>query len=107
MKNVIVFDKSDVRTDVNVWDINLEGQYVILKLEALSEQYREAKYQLLRCFGGFGCDPNKMGNAIFVQEMYKGDDAEHYRRERCNRDFMGVATDKAIEEFKKLYGWRE
>lgn len=107
MKTMTIFTKEDVKSDINVWEIPLEGQYVILKPESLREDFREAKYQLVKCCGGFGCDPDKIGNAIFVQEMYEGDNAETYRRERCNRDFLGVATDKAIEEFKKLYGWRD
>lgn len=97
----ILMGKEDCREDINVWDINLEGKIVVLKPKSLTERYREAKYQLVKCVGGFGCSPTASGNAIFVQEQYPG--GEGYRRERYNRDFIGVATDEAIAKWKSIY----
>lgn len=102
-RNVNLFTSADC-TNENVWDIELEGKIVILDMKFFKEEYREAKYQLVRCTGGFGCSPHKSGNAIFIAELHP-DNPEHYRIERCDRDILGVASEKAIEEFKEVYGW--
>lgn len=105
-----IFTKEDTDTNKNINEIELEGKYAILKLDSLSENFREAKYQLVKCVGGFGCSPGKLGNAIFVKECFaptETEKPESYRRERCNNNFLGIATEKAIAEFKEIYGWNE
>lgn len=101
-----ILTKVNCKADVNVYDIELTGQYVILKPEFFKEEYRQAKYQLVKCGGGFGCTPGKLGNAIFVKEMQK-DNPESYRIERCNREILGVANEETIAQFKAEYGWNE
>ena len=88
-------------TDENVYDVNLQGRYVILKEEFFNENYRDEKYQLVKCNGGFGCDPTKMGNAIIVEELC--DDAESYRIERCNHDILGFAKDSVVQKHMEKY----
>lgn len=81
----------------------IEGKLIILKDKFFKEEYKDAKFQLVLATGGFGCDPSKMGNAIFVTEVHN-DNPEHYRIERCNNDVLGIATDEAIKEWKVIYG---
>ena len=88
-------------TEEAVYNTNLEGRVVILKEEFFKPEYRDEKYQLVMCKGGFGCDPNKMGNAIFVQELNSA--PESYRIERCNHDLLGFAKDSVIAAHKEKY----
>ena len=74
-----------------------EGKFVIISPEFFKPEYRCAKYQLFLAKGGFGCDPSKMGNAVFGADC-----EEHYRQERYN--ILGVATEEAIQEWEKEYG---
>lgn len=74
-----------------------EGKFVIITPEFFKPEFRSAKYQLFLAKGGFGCDPTKMGNAVF------GSDCEEtYRQERYN--ILGVATEDAIQAWEKAYG---
>lgn len=74
-----------------------QDKFVIIKPEFFKPEFREAKYQLFYAKGGFGCDPCKMGNAVFGSDF-----EEHYRQERYN--ILGVATEEAIVAWEKLYG---
>ncbi|MBQ8218230.1 MAG: hypothetical protein IJZ79_02900 [Bacilli bacterium] len=88
-------------TNEDVYSENLTGRYVILKPEFFKAEYRDEKYQLVLCSGGFGCDPTKSGNAIFVKEI--NDNPESYRIERYNRDILGFAKDSVIAAHKEKY----
>lgn len=88
-------------TDEDVYGVNLEGRFVILKEEFFKEQFRDEKYQIVLCRGGFGCDPQKMGNAIFVEEV--NDNPESYRIERCNHDILGFAKDSVVRAHREKY----
>lgn len=74
-----------------------EGKFVIIDPQYLNSKYRSAKYQLFLAQGGFGCDPSKIGNAVFGRDF-----EEKYRQERYN--ILGVATEEAIEQWEKVYG---
>lgn len=90
--------------DYTPWkDTNLEGKILIRDVSQYHEEFRDAKYQLILATGGFGCDPNKLGNAIFVIEC-QNDKPEHYRMERCENQILGIATEEAIAEWKEKYG---
>ena len=88
-------------TDEDVYGTDLQGRFVILKPEFFKTEYRDEKYQLVKCCGGFGCDPQKMGNAIFVEEV--NDNPESYRIERCNHDILGFAKDSVVREHREKY----
>ena len=75
-----------------------ENKFVVFYAEALSEGYRDAKYQLFYAKSGFGCDPSKMGNAVFGTFCFDG---ENTRMERYH--IMGVATDDTIKHFTENY----
>lgn len=74
-----------------------EDKFVIISPDFFKPEYRCAKYQLFLAKGGFGCDPSKIGNAVF------GSDCEEvYRQERYN--ILGIATEEAIQSWEKEYG---
>ena len=74
-----------------------ENQFVIIDSDWFKPEYKDAKYQLFYAVGGFGCDPSKMGNAVFGADF-----EESYRQERHN--ILGVATEEAIQQWEKTYG---
>ena len=74
MKTII--DKSECKPLSD----RIEGKLVVIKPDFFKAEYRDAKYQLVLATGGFGCDADKMGNAVFVEEVCN-DNPEHYRRD--------------------------
>ena len=91
----MLFSKNDYR-NLNEGE-TYEGKFVIIDPQFFKPEFRSAKYQLFLAQGGFGCDPSKMGNAVFGRDC-----EETYRQERYN--ILGVATDEAIEQWEKVYG---
>ena len=94
MKTII--DRSECRALSD----HIEGKLVVIKPEFFKPQFREAKYQLVLATGGFGCDADKLGTAVFVVECCEN--PEHYRQERYN--LIGEPTEEIIAEWKALYG---
>lgn len=99
MKNANLFTVSDVTP----WrEVDLEGKLIIINDKFFKEDFKDAKYQLVLATGGFGCRPNARGNAIFVMECCAC--PETYRIERRDNNILGIATEAAIAEWKKIYG---
>lgn len=88
-------------TEESLSKTNLENRYIILEPSSFKEEFRDEKYQLVLASGGFGCDPEKMGNAIFVKEVIL--DGESYRVNRCDRVILGLANDATIAYHKEKY----
>lgn len=101
IKNINILTREDC-TERNVNETNIEGMIVILSPKFFKPEYIDAKYQLVRATGGFGCNPNSSGNAIFVKELYEG--GESYRIERYNQEILGIAKEETIKEWEKIYG---
>lgn len=77
---------------------NLEGKLVIIREDWFKKEYRNGENQLFLAQGGFGCDPQKIGRAVFGK-FWDGETC------RINReDVIGVASEKAIAEWESLYG---
>lgn len=77
---------------------NFEGKLVIIKEDYFKEEYRNAENQLFKAKGGFGCDPTKLGRAVFGS-FYDGETC------RVNREnILGVASEKTVAAWEKLYG---
>lgn len=77
---------------------NLEGKIVIVSADWFKDEYRNAENQLFKAKGGFGCDPTKLGRAVFGN-FYDGETC------RVNREYiLGVASEKAISDWEKMYG---
>ena len=65
---------------------SLKGKVIILKPESLTPEYRTADCQLVIATGGFGCEPNARGRAVYVKELYSG---KEYRMNIG--DVLGIA----------------
>ena len=89
-----LFSKGDYRK-LNEGE-TYEGKFVIIAPDYFKPEYRSAKYQLFHAEAGFGCDPAKIGNAVFGRDF-----EEQYRQERYN--ILGVATEEAIQQWEKTY----
>lgn len=91
----MLFSKGDYRK-LNEGETYYD-QFVIISPGYFKPEYRSAKHQLFHAEGGFGCDPKKLGNAVF------GRDCDGpYRQEKYN--ILGVATEEAIKQWEKTYG---
>lgn len=72
------------------------GKVMLLRPDALSEEYRESKYQLFLAEGGFGCNPESSGRAVIGHFLFDKEDT------RMNReDFFGVFDEKYLPEWAK------
>lgn len=72
------------------------GKVMLLRPNALSEEYRESKYQLFLAEGGFGCNPESSGRAVIGHFLFDKEDT------RMNReDFFGVFDEKYLPEWAK------
>lgn len=74
-----------------------EEKFVILNPKVFKPEYQTAECQLFYACSGFGCDPSKIGGKIFG---YLFDEPYQTRREYV----LGVATEKAIKAWEKMYG---
>ena len=91
-----IIDKSECRPLSD----HIEGKLVVIDSQFFKPEFKEAKYQLVLATGGFGCDSDKFGTAVFVTECCE--DPEEYRQERYN--LIGEPTKEMIEKWKSLYG---
>ena len=73
---------------------SLEGNVIILKPGSLTPEYRTADCQLVIATGGFGCEPNARGRAVYVKELYSG---KEYR--------MNIGDVLGIADFNTLPDW--
>ena len=54
---------------------NFEGKLIMLKDDTYKAEYREPKYLLVLATGGFGCDSEKVGRAVYYKCIYDGENA--------------------------------
>lgn len=95
---ITLFEKKDCRhlEDGETY----ENKFVFLTQEKILKykpEYQSGLYQLFYATGGFGCDPTKLGNAIFGSDV-----SEDFRVERY--EVMGVATEEAIQKWEEIFG---
>lgn len=77
-------------------DESLEGKLVILRAGSLAPEYRSADCQLGHALGGFGCNPNAGGRAVYFRELYSGETC----RWDCG-DVLGIADPEKLPEWAK------
>lgn len=90
----VLFDENDYRQLEE--GETYENKFVILRPEYFRPEFRSAKNQLFLAEGGFGCDPTKIGRAVFGKFW---DEAVRINRD----DILGVATEQAIKNWEKYY----
>ena len=62
-------------------DDDLNGKIIVIKPEALRQEYRAANHQLKLCTGGFGASPNSRGSACFCTDLFSGKQSRFKRRD--------------------------
>ena len=75
---------------------SLKGRVIVLKPESLTPEYRTADCQLVIAMGGFGCEPNARGRAVYVKELYSG---KEYR--------MNISDVLGIADYNTLPNWAD
>lgn len=60
---------------------DLNGKIIVIKPEALRQEYRAANHQLKLCTGGFGASPNSRGSACFCTDLFSGKQSRFERRD--------------------------
>jgi len=80
-------------------NMDWENQLIIVKADSLTPEYRSAEHQLAICTGGFGSQPNAMGRAVYVEELYSGKKCRYDRHQ-----IEGVADPAKLPQWaaKKL-----
>ena len=74
--------------------LNYEGKVLVLSQDILGESHWDPKNQLWLATGGFGCDPNSSGRAVFATCLGDGEQT------RWNRsDFMGVLKESLLPDW--------
>ena len=84
-----LFDRSHC-TD----ESNYEGKLLVMNPSTLKDQYKTPDFQLFFATSGFGCDPTKIGTAVYGFFL-KDDEHTHFRRS----DFIGVIKDECIPDW--------
>lgn len=72
-----MFTEEDIIKD----DKNYEGKLVVLKSSYFKEEFRIPENQLVKNCSGFGCDPEKMGRAVYATFI---NDGERFRTDRSS-----------------------
>jgi hypothetical protein len=50
----------------------LEGKHVILNADVLNKRYQSARFQLLHCTGGFGCNRHRRAIGNQLESQFDG-----------------------------------
>ena len=84
---------------IEKWKTDLGVGYCILSPDAMKEDYRDEKYQLIFC-GGFACNPNSIaaarGSGVFVTWCIDSDQSRYERQY-----ILGIAKPETVK------GWLE
>lgn len=75
---------------------SLKGKLVVVKADTLYKEYQSSEYQLHIAKGGFGCNLNGSGNAIYAENVYTG---QEYRIEKY--DVIGVIKEECLPEWAR------
>ncbi len=75
---------------------NYKGKLLIMKSEALADEYKSGEYQYFMAQSGNGCNPNSLGTKVFGHFLTDG--------EKCffeRADFHGIADPEQLPEWVK------
>lgn len=84
-----LFDRSHCTEETDY-----EGKLLVMNPSTLKDQYKTPDFQLFFATSGFGCDPTKLGTAVYGFFL-KDDEHTNFRRS----DFIGVIKDECIPEW--------
>ena len=91
-ENLQLFDLSKIDTEQN----DYTDKVIAIKQSALAEKYLMQQDQIYLATGGFGCEPNKSGRAVFTTCL---SDGEKVRWDRSQ--VLGVIKDEFIPDYAK------
>ncbi len=75
---------------------NYEGKLLVLRPEALKEEYRFEEFQYFLGQSGFGCDPSKLGTKVFGKFLIDGEETAFHRY-----NFFGIADEEKLPDWAK------
>lgn len=76
---------------------NIEGKWIILKEDALKEEYRTLRNRVRIATGGFGCRRDTIGTAVFTSDpLDPENEAEWERWERYHVE--GVVDENEVRQ---------
>lgn len=75
---------------------NYEGKLLVLRPEALKEDYRHEEFQYFFAQSGFGCDPSKLGTKVFGKFLIDGEETAFHRY-----NFFGIADEEKLPDWAK------
>ena len=78
-------------------DDYIKGKLIVIRQDALRQEYRMSTHQLKICTGGFGSHPHSRGSACFCVDLYSG---QHSRFER--EDVLGTLSEEQLPQWAKL-----
>mgnify|MGYP003301800375 CR=1 FL=1 len=79
------------------YEDDLNGKIVVIKQEALRQEYRRSTNQLKLCTGGFGASPNSRGSACYCVDLYTGKTSRYERQ-----DVMGTLREDQLPQWAAL-----
>lgn len=100
---VIIMTKADTVLLSN----DITDKLVVVKEEYFDEVYKEARYQLVKAIGGFGCNAgNGREKRLHVKEVFP---ERNYREKRTEynlrrSDLLGEPAPECLAEYQELYG---
>lgn len=92
------YDRSVISAEAcnSITDVNLEGEIIVIKPEAIKREYVGADTQLCVAQSGFGCHPEAGHKKVFCKNIFTGEDVTWYRG-----DVLGTIKPECIPEWVK------
>lgn len=59
--------------------MDFKNQYILVKAEHLSPEYRASQHQIFKAENGFGCSPDARGNAVFGKTLFDNSEVRYER----------------------------
>ncbi len=77
-------------------DADIKGKVVAIRPECLLPEYHASRHQIMLATGGFGCNPDARGRAVFGTNLHTSG------HERWNRsDILGVVKESILPEWAR------
>lgn len=87
---------------------DITDKLVVVKMDFFDRTYQEARYQLVKATGGFGCNAgNGKDKKVFVKDVFPENRNDGIKRESYGlrrSDLLGEPTAECLSEYQELYG---